>query len=95
MNRGFLGKYYGAPLVALEQVYDNPEDYNALILPTPRILVIGHRVGEFITYGEPKWKQWNDMSVTPPQWFLETYQRHGMIIDRAQGIVVIEVDTAG
>jgi len=95
MQRGFLGKYYGAPLVALEQVYDNPEDYNALILPTPRILVIGHKAGEFITYGEPKWKQWSDMAPTPPQWFLEVYQRHGMIIDRAQGIVTIEVDTTG
>lgn len=90
MERGFLGKYYGAPLVALDQVYDNPEDYNALVLPNNRILVIGHKVGEFITYGEPKWKQWEDMAPTPPQWYLEVYQRFGMIIDRAQGIYVIQ-----
>lgn len=88
---GFLGKYYGANLIALDHVYDNPEDYNQLILPNNRILVIGENVGEFITYGEPRWKQWTDMNPTPPQWFLEVYQRFGMIIDKAQGIYVLQV----
>ena len=88
MRRGFLGYYYGAKLIALNQQWDNPEDYNAL-LPTDKVLVIGENVGEFITYGEPKWKQWEDMNPTPPQWFLEVYQRHGMIIDKAMGIYVI------
>ena len=91
VSRGFLGKYYGAPLIALEQVYDNLEDYNKLILTNNRVLVIGHKVGEFITYGEPKWKQWTDMNPTPPQWFLEIYQRFGMIIDRAMGIYVLQI----
>ena len=91
VQRGFLGKYYGAPLVALDYVYDNPEDYNQLILNNNRVLVIGHNVGEFITYGEPRWKQWEDMNPTPPQWFLEIYQRFGMIIDRAHGLYVLQV----
>lgn len=90
MADGVLGKYYGAPLVHLQQQWDNPEDYNAL-LPTDKILVIGENVGEFITYGEPREKQWTDMQPTPPQWFLEIYQRHGMIIDKAQGIYVLGV----
>ncbi len=94
METGMLGKYYGAPLVVLDHVYDNPEDYNQLILPNNRILVIGNKVGEFITYGEPKWKQWEDMAPTPPQWYLEVYQRFGMIIDRAQGIYVIQYTPA-
>lgn len=91
VNEGRLGKYYGAQLIALDHVYDNPDDYNQLILPIDRILVIGNNVGEFITYGEPRWKQWTDMNPTPPQWFLEVYQRFGMIIDKAQGIYVLQV----
>ena len=90
MSTGWLGKYYGAPLLALEQVYDNLEDYNALI-PDNLVLVIGNKVGEFITYGDVKWKQWEDMNPTPPQWFLELYQRFGMIIDKALGIYVLEL----
>jgi hypothetical protein len=91
MQRGFLGKYYGAPLVALEQQYDNPEDHAVIGLPATRILVIGNNIGEFITYGEPKWKQWNDMNPTPPNWFLEVYQRFGLIIDKAEGLYVLQV----
>lgn len=90
MATGFLGRYYGARIIALDQVYDNPEDYNAL-LPTDKVLVIGENVGEFITYGEVKTKEWTDMRPTPPQWYLELYQQFGMIIDRADGIYVIKV----
>lgn len=57
---GWVGKYFGVPVLGLDQVFDNPEDYNAL-LPEDKILVIGNRVGEFITYGEVRTKQWNDM----------------------------------
>lgn len=85
---GFLGKYYGAQIIALDQEWDNPEDYNTL-LPADKVLVIGENVGEFITYGEAKWKNWTDMNPTPPQGFIEVYQRFGMIIDKAQGIYVI------
>jgi hypothetical protein len=91
VQRGFLGKYYGAPLIALEQSYDNPEDYNKLILPNNRVLVIGNNVGEFITYGDVKVKQWTDMQPTPPQWFIELYQQFGLIVDRAQGIYVLQI----
>ena len=48
-NTGMLGKYYGVPILALDQIWDNPEDYNTL-LPEDKILVIGNKVGEFITY---------------------------------------------
>ena len=88
MATGWLGKYYGAPIIALDQVYDNPMDYNALI-PTDKVLVIGENVGEFITYGEVRTKEWTDMQPTPPQWYLELYQQFGMIIDRADGIFVL------
>lgn len=90
MATGFLGKYYGARLIALDQVYDNDWDYNPL-LPNDKVLVIGEGVGEFITYGDVREKQWSDMRVTPPQWYLEIYQQFGMIIDRADGIFVLDV----
>jgi hypothetical protein len=88
MATGFLGKYYGARIIALDQQYDNPIDHTSLI-PTDKVLVIGENVGEFITYGEVKTKEWSDMRPTPPQWYLELYQQFGMIIDRADGIHVL------
>jgi hypothetical protein len=93
LNTGKLGKYYGVPILAIDQIYDNPEDYKALI-PTDKILVIGENVGEFILYGEVKTKQWSDMNPTPPQWMLELYQQFGMIVDNAMGIYVLDNVTA-
>lgn len=90
MATGTLGNYYGAPLVVLEQEYDNPEDYNKLI-PENEILVIGQHVGTFITYGGVNSKEWTDNRPTPPYWNLELYQQFGMIIDNAQGIYRITV----
>ena len=87
-NKGYLGKYYGADLLMLDQIWDNFEDVNAL-LPTDKILVIGENVGEFITYGDVKTKNYSDMRPTPPQWFLELYQQFGLLIWAAQGIYVI------
>lgn len=89
METGFLGRWYGAPIIALNQVYDNPEDYNAL-LPNDKALVIGENVGEFITYGEVRTKDYTDMRPTPPQQYFELYQQWGMIIDRADGIFVLD-----
>lgn len=88
MRTGMLGTYYGAPLIVLDQQFDYPDTNNAL-LPTDKILVIGENVGEFITYGETKERQWSDMNPTPPQWMLEIYQQFGLIIDNAEGIYVI------
>ncbi len=88
MRTGWLGVYYGAPVIALDQIYDNPEDYNAL-LPTDKVLVIGENVGEFITFGAERWKEYTDPRPTPPQWFLEVYQQFGMLIWNAMGIHVL------
>lgn len=85
---GLLGRYYGAPLVVLDQIYDNPEDYNAL-LPTDKILVLGENVGEYITYGPEQSKQYTDMRPTPPQWFYEIYGQVAMLIWNAQGLYLI------
>jgi hypothetical protein len=90
METGMLGNYYGAPLVVIEQEYDNPEDYNKLI-PEDKILVVGQHVGTFVTYGDVKNKEWTDNRPTPPYWNFELYQQFGMIIDNAQGIHVITV----
>lgn len=89
-NSGKLGKYYGADLITLEQQYDAP-DTNSPMLPADRILVIGKNVGEFITYGDVKSKEWTDMRPTPPQWNLELYQQWGLILDNVDGIYVIKV----
>jgi hypothetical protein len=88
MKEGWLGTYYGAEIIALNQEWDNPEDYNTLI-PTDKVLVIGENVGDFIIYGEPKWKQWTDMAPTPPRFFMEVYQQFGLMIDKAMGIHVL------
>lgn len=88
VQRGMLGKYYGVPLIVLDQVWDNLEDYNTLI-PTDKVLVIGENVGEFITYGSEKSSQFDDPRVVPPQWVLQTYQQFGMLIWNAGGIYVI------
>lgn len=90
LRTGWLGQYMGVPVIAVNQIYDNLEDYNAL-LPTGRILVIGENVGEFITYGPEKTKEWTDMRPTPPYWNLDIVQQFGMIIDNAMGIGVIKV----
>ncbi len=90
MSTGFLGKYYGAPLIALDQQYDNPIDYTALI-PNDKVLVIGENVGDFITYGESRTQDWVDNEPIPPYWHLQLYQQFGMIIDRADGIYVIDL----
>ena len=90
MARGMLGKYYGADIVVIDQDWDYPDTYNALV-PTDKILVMGKNVGEFITYGDIKEKQYTDPKPTPPQWYFEIYQQFGMIIDKAEGIYVIEI----
>jgi hypothetical protein len=87
-QNGWLGRFYGVPVVAVEQVWDYPDTYVPLV-PTDKILIIGEKVGEFITYGDVKTKQWVDNNPTPPQWLLELYQQFGMIIDNAQGIFVL------
>lgn len=90
LNTGAIGRWYGVPFVAIDQIWDNPEDYKKLI-PTDKVLVIGNKVGEFITYGDVKTKQWTDMAPTPPQWYLELYQQFGLIIDNAMGIYVLAI----
>jgi len=90
MSEGMLGKYYGAEIVVIDQDWDYPDSYGALV-PTNKILVMGKNVGEFITYGDIKEKQYTDPRPTPPQWFFEIYQQFGMIIDKAEGIYVIEI----
>jgi hypothetical protein len=60
------------------------------MIPSDFILVIGEDVGEFITFGDVKNKQWSDMNPTPPQWMLEIYQQFGLIVDNAQGIYMLD-----
>lgn len=88
VQNGMLGRYYGAPLIVLDQTFNNPVDYTAL-LPTDKILVLGQNIGEFITYGETKEKQYSDPRPTPPQWFLELYQQFGLLVWNAEGLYVI------
>lgn len=90
MQTGMLGNYYGAKLISLDQEYDSLDTYNKLI-PEDIILVIGQKVGEFITYGPVMTKEWTDMKPTPPYWNLELYQQFGLIVDNAQGIYVIHL----
>jgi len=85
---GWLGRYYGAPIVALDQIYNNIEDYQSMI-PEDKVLVIGQKVGEFITYGAVRERVYDLNEPTPPETVLELYQQWGMIIDNAMGIGVL------
>jgi len=85
---GWLGSYWGAPLVTLNQIWDNPDDHNAL-LPVDKILIIGQNTGEFVTYGEPRYKEWTDNEPTPPYWHMDLYSQFGLLIDNADGIFVL------
>ena len=87
---GWLGKYYGAPIVALKQIYDNPIDYTPM-LPEDKVLVIGDNAGDFLMYGDLKSKTYDNMEPTPPQYTLELYQQFGMIVTNAQAIHVLKV----
>jgi hypothetical protein len=86
---GFLGSWYGCKVVALDQIWDNELDHNAM-LPEDKVLVVGNNVGEFITYGDVKVKQWQDMNPTPPVFKIELWGNFGMIIDHQEGIFVID-----
>ena len=90
MDVGWIGRYYGVPVIALNQQYDNLADYNSL-LPSDKILVIGDKVGEFITFGDEKAKEWTDPRPTPPQWNFDLFGQFGFMVDSADGIYVLEV----
>jgi hypothetical protein len=90
MRTGWLGQYSGVPIIALKQEYDSPETYSAL-LPTDKVLVIGENVGEFVTFGAERSKEWTDFEPTPPYWHLDIVQQFGIIVDNAQGIGVLKV----
>jgi hypothetical protein len=90
MRTGWIGSYYGAPVVTLQQSWDYPDTWNKMINKS-EVLVIGNEVGEFITYGDVQTKQWTDPKPTPPDWNLEFYQAFGLIIDNAMGLYRIHI----
>jgi hypothetical protein len=91
LREGWIGQYRGVDnIVGLRQQWNNPKDDEAM-LPEDYVLVIGHNAGEFITYGEPRWKEYTDNEPTPPNFTLEVYQQWGMIVDKAEGIYVIKL----
>ena len=85
---GFVGTYYGCNIIGLDQTFDNPVDNNPQ-LPEDKVLIIGSNVGEFITYGPVKTKEYTDPRPTPPMWITELYARFGMIIWKQEGIYVV------
>ncbi len=87
---GFVGTYYGVPIIGLPQQWDYPTIDRAPLLPENFVLVIGNNVGEFITYGEPKWKQWTNFEPTPPTYNIEVYQQWGMMITNQEGVYIID-----
>lgn len=91
LREGWIGKYRGVNnILGLQQVWNNPLDNDPLIAED-FVLVIGNNAGEFITYGEPKWKDYTDMQPTPPYFVMEVYQQWGLIVDRAEAIYVIKI----
>jgi hypothetical protein len=90
MRTGWLGNYYGVPVLAIEQLHDNFEDWNTLI-PEDKVVVIGNKVGQFVTYGPMNTKEYTDMKPTPPVWNYELWQQFSVVILNAMGIGVLAV----
>jgi hypothetical protein len=88
---GWFGVYYGANFIALEQVYDNEFDRNAL-LQDNLIVVVGDNCGEFITYGDSKEDQWTEMQTAPPTWHIRVYQQYGLLFDKMENVGIIRTD---
>lgn len=88
MRTGWLGRYYGVPIVAFDQVYDNIADHNPL-LPTDKVIVVAHDVGDFITYGPVESDGYEDKRFTPSQFVLKAFQNFGFLVTRAEGIHVL------
>jgi len=91
LREGWIGQYRGVrSIVGLPQMWDNPESDTAMI-PEDFVLVIGENAGEFITFGDPVWKEYTDMVPTPPYWVCEAYQQWGLVVDYAEGVYVIHL----
>ncbi len=88
---GLVGKYYGAPLIAFGQEYDNPVDYRPIGMPDNKILVVGNKVGDFVTYGNAESDQYIDKEPTPAEWVLKLWQQFSVNITNTYGIYVIEI----
>lgn len=90
LRGGWLGQYYGVPILAIDQVRDNFESYTKLI-PEDKVLVIGDKVGKFITYGPVNPQEYTDPRVIPPQWNFDLWQQFGLVVLNATGIGVLAV----
>jgi hypothetical protein len=91
LSEGWIGKYRGVNnIVGLSQTWNNPEA-NTALLPEDYVLVIGNNAGEFVTFGDPQWKEYTMMEPTPPYFVLEAFQSWGLIVDNAEGIYVIRL----
>lgn len=91
LREGWIGQYRGVKnILGLSQVWDNPES-NSTMITEDYVLVIGNNAGEFITFGEPKWKDYTDMQPTPPYFVMEVYTSWGLIVDNAEAIYVIKI----
>jgi len=78
-------------IVRVKQIFDNVEYPPRPLLPNNYILVVGDNIGEFVTYGGPKYKEYVDNEPTPPYWNYETYVQFGMMIWNARGLTKVAV----
>ena len=91
LREGWIGQYRGVRnIVGLAQTWDDPES-NTPMIPEDYVLVIGNNAGEFVTFGDPQWKEYTLMEPTPPYFVLEAYQQWGLVVDNAEGVYVIKL----
>jgi len=91
LRNGWIGQYRGVNnIIGLEQVWDDPES-NSTLIPETFVLVIGNKAGEFVTFGDPTWKEYTDMEPTPPYYIMEVFQQWGLVVDKAEAIYVIKI----
>jgi len=61
LRSGWIGQYRGVSnIIGLDQIWNDPEDNEAL-LPENYVVVIGQKAGEFVTFGDPQWKDYEDI----------------------------------
>lgn len=90
LRTGWLGTYYGVPVLTIEQLYNNFESYTKLI-PEDKVLVVGNNVGSFVTYGPVNQKEYTDPKPTPPVWNYELWQQFSLVVLNAMGLGVLAV----
>ena len=86
MNRGFLGKYRGCPIVYLPEILDPVTQKS--IVPKNKMFVVGNKIGVAATYGDVDFMQETD--INDKSWNCRVDKEVGYCVTKPEGLYVIE-----